>query len=48
MTKRDDWIGNKIREREVRFALEDQLKEFGMEDDTNKVLELIKKQDAYK
>ena len=48
MTKRDDWIGNKIREREVRFAIEDQLKEFGMEDDTNKVLELIKKQDAYK
>jgi type I restriction enzyme R subunit len=42
--KKDGWRGNKIKEREVRFAIHDVLKD---ETQTYHILELVKNQDEY-
>jgi len=42
--KKDGWRGNKIKEREVRYAIRDILKD---ETQANKILEIVKHQDEY-
>ena len=42
--KKDGWRGNKIKEREVRYAIRDVLQD---ETQTNQILELVKNQDEY-
>ena len=44
-TKKDDWRGNRIKEREVRNALRAELD--GAEEDLADVFELVKNQDEY-
>ncbi|MBA2392640.1 MAG: type I restriction endonuclease subunit R, partial [Ktedonobacteraceae bacterium] len=43
-TKKDDWRGSKIKEREVRYAIRAVLPD---EELTNHILEIVKKQDEY-
>jgi type I restriction enzyme, R subunit len=43
-TKRDDWRGSKIKEKEVYYAIRDVLKD---ETRTNQILEIVKHQDEY-
>ena len=43
-TKKDGWRGNKIKEREVRYAILEVLKDETL---TNEILELVKNQDEY-
>lgn len=43
-TKKDDWRGNKIKEREVRYAIRNILQD---EAQANKIFEIVKKQDEY-
>ena len=43
-TKKDGWRGNRIKEREVRYAIRDVLKDETL---TNQILELVKNQDEY-
>jgi type I restriction enzyme R subunit len=43
-TKKDGWRGNKIKEREVRYAILDVLPD---ETQANKILEIVKNQDEY-
>ena len=43
-TKKDGWRGNRIKEREVRYAILDVLKDETL---TNEILELVKNQDEY-
>src|SRR5947207_12148099 len=43
-TKKDGWRGNKIKEREVRYAIYEVLKDDTL---TNQILELVKNQDEY-
>src|SRR3989440_7170201 len=43
-TKKDGWRGNKIKEREVRYALQRILQDEAL---TNQILEIVKKQDEY-
>ena len=43
-TKKDGWRGNRIKEREVRYAILDILKDETL---TNEILELVKNQDEY-
>ena len=43
-TKKDGWRGNKIKEREVRYAILEVLKNETL---TNEILELVKNQDEY-
>jgi type I restriction enzyme R subunit len=48
-TKRDDWRGHPIKEKEVKNAIKGTLKTFGIEeaDELSRVFELVKKQDDY-
>src|SRR3989338_3286037 len=47
-SKQDGWRGNKIKERQVRFAIKDTLKEFGIDDaETERILQLAKNQSEY-
>ncbi len=43
-TKKDGWRGNKIKEREVRYAIQKVLQDETL---TNQILEIVKKQDEY-
>ncbi|HYU73265.1 MAG TPA: type I restriction endonuclease subunit R, partial [Ktedonobacteraceae bacterium] len=43
-TKKDGWRGNKIKEREVRYAIRDVLSD---DIQTNQILEIVKNQDEY-
>jgi len=43
-TKKDGWRGNKIKEREVRYAIQRILQDEAL---TNQILEIVKKQDEY-
>ncbi|MFL5629213.1 MAG: type I restriction endonuclease subunit R [Ktedonobacteraceae bacterium] len=43
-TKKDGWRGNKIKEREVRYAIQRTLQDEAL---TNQILEIVKKQDEY-
>jgi type I restriction enzyme R subunit len=43
-TKKDGWRGNKIKEREVRYAIQDVLQDETL---ANKILEIVKNQDEY-
>ncbi len=43
-TKKDGWRGNRIKEREVRYAILEVLKDEAL---TNEILELVKNQDEY-
>jgi type I restriction enzyme, R subunit len=43
-TKKDDWRGNRLKEREVRYAIRALLPDDAL---TNHILEIIKKQDEY-
>src|SRR6266705_3107056 len=42
--KKDGWRGNKIKEREVRYAIQKVLQDEAL---TNQILEIVKKQDEY-
>jgi len=44
LKKKDGWRGNKIKEREVRYAILEVLKDETL---TNEILELVKNQDEY-
>ena len=41
---KDGWRGNKIKEREVRYAIQKILQDEAL---TNQILEIVKKQDEY-
>ncbi len=43
-TKRDDWRGSKIKEKEVYYAIRGVLKDEAL---TNQILEIVKHQDEY-
>jgi len=45
--KQDGWRGNKIKEKQVRFAIKNTLKEFELEDETERVFALVKNQNEY-
>jgi type I restriction enzyme R subunit len=44
-TKKDSWLGNKIKERELRLAIRKVLPD---EEQTNQIFELVKQQDEYR
>ena len=43
-TKKDGWRGNRIKEREIRYAIYEVLQDVTL---TNEILELVKNQDEY-
>ena len=43
-TKKDDWRGNRIKEREVRYAIRAVLQD---ETQANRIFEIVKNQDEY-
>jgi type I restriction enzyme, R subunit len=43
-TKKDGWRSNKIKEREVRYAIRNVLAD---DEQTNQILEIVKNQDEY-
>ena len=48
-TKKDGWRDQKIKMREVRFAVEEELKKYGInnENETHRIFELVKNQRDY-
>ena len=43
-TKKDDWRGNKIKEREVKYAIKKHIKE---DEEAERIFELVKNQSEY-